>query len=49
MKKSIITDTKLTGRSPELIRTFFFGATLVLGATLLGATIAAGFDATYIK
>ncbi|NIQ94184.1 MAG: hypothetical protein GWN87_08220, partial [Desulfuromonadales bacterium] len=28
---------------------FFFGATMVLGATLLGATIAAGFDATYIK
>ena len=50
MKKRIeITDIKLTGRSPALIRGFFIGASLILATTLFGATIASGFDATHIK
>ncbi|NIQ96095.1 MAG: hypothetical protein GWN87_19260, partial [Desulfuromonadales bacterium] len=50
MKKSFeLTDTKLSGRSQKVIRNGFIGAALILAATLLGATVAAEFDATYIK
>ena len=50
MKKIIeIADVKLKDKSPLVIRRLFFGASLLLGATLLGATIASGFDPTHIK
>ncbi len=49
MKIIDINDVKLHGRTRTVIRRFYIGSSLILGATLLGATIAAGFAATTVK